>query len=186
MAGEYTRRRALKALGVAGAVAVPGCLGGGSTTPADEEKPDQSGDSRPNILKVHVTGYQFGWEYEYHSGLHSDDYEVGLDVTDDNDALVLPKNEPVQLTFSSRDVPHNYGVPEVPFKRDVLPDKQTLAQAYLGEVGVYEAQCFELCGRGHSNMDGDLVVTEPKTFTDWYLSQDGTAESDLHFMSDVL
>lgn len=185
MAGEYTRRRALQALGAAATVAVSGCLGDGLAG-LEGETNNQSADNRPNALKVHVTGYQFGWEYEYHTGLHSDEYRVGLDVTDDNDALVLPKNQPVVLTFSSRDVPHVYGIPELKLKRDVLPDEQTTARAFLGQVKVYEAQCFELCGRGHANMDGDVVVTEPETFTDWYLSQDGTAESDLDFLSDRL
>jgi hypothetical protein len=35
-------------------------------------------------------------------------------------------------------------------------------------------------------MKGDVIVAEPETFTDWYLSQDGTKESDLYFMSGTM
>ena len=189
MHGDQTRRQTIRALGAAAALGVPGCLDDDSTDSDPDESPQNTSekgyDDRPELLRVDVTAYQFGWEYEYHSGLHSDDYEVDLDGTDDDDALVVPRSEPVSLTFTSRDVPHVYGIGPLKVKGDCLPDEQTQTWFRPEETGAYEAHCYELCGRGHSNMDGDVVVAEPDTFTDWYLSQDGTEESDLYFMSDT-
>lgn len=189
MYGDQTRRQTIRALGAAAALGVPGCLDDDSTDSDPDESPqntpEKGYDDRPELLRVDVTAYQFGWEYEYHSGLHSDDYEVDLDGTDDDDALVVPRSEPVHLNLTSRDVPHNYGIPALRVKEDALPDEQTQIRFLPEEADVYEAQCYELCGQGHANMDGDVVVAEPATFTDWYLSQDGTEESDLYFMSDT-
>jgi len=136
-----------------------------------------------DALEVNVTGYQFGWDYEYAGGLESGDYDVNIDGYDAaDDALVVPKGEVIQLQVTSRDVHHNYGIPEFRAKSDAIPGDYTNTWFQPDKTGVYRANCYELCGQGHSNMHGDVVVVEPGVFEEWYLSQEGTAESDLDFM----
>lgn len=136
-----------------------------------------------DALEVEVEGYQFGWDYEYDSGLTSDDYdasELGDDI--DPDALVVPEGQVIQLEVTSRDVFHNYGIPDFRAKTDAIPGDYTNTWFQPEEAGVYEANCYELCGQGHSNMKGDVVVLEPDEFEEWYLAQDGVEQNDLEFI----
>jgi heme/copper-type cytochrome/quinol oxidase subunit 2 len=145
MNGDQTRRQTIRAIGAAAALAVPGCLDGDSpdSTPdkSEENTTERRDGDRLEVLRIDVTGYRFAWEYEYHSGLHSNDYEVDLDETDDDDALVIPRGEPIHLRFSSRDVPHNYGIAGLRMKKDVLPAEQTQLKFRPEEAGVYKAKC---------------------------------------------
>ena len=145
---------------------------------------EDTSQNHEDALEIQVTGYQFGWDYEYTaSGLESGDYDVNIDgVEADDDALVVPRGEVVQLNVTSRDVMHNYGIPEFRAKTDAMPGDYTQTWFQPEKTGVFRANCYELCGQGHSNMHGDVVVLEPDEFREWYLSQDGTSESDLEFM----
>ncbi len=143
-----------------------------------------------DALEVDVEGFQFGWEYEYAGGLHSDDYSIDTDNFDSVDEeadeypFVVPKGEVIQLNVTSQDVFHNYGIPEFRAKTDSMPGQYTETWFQADQTGVFDANCYELCGQGHSNMKGDVVVLEPEEFEEWYLSQDGTEESDLDFMGE--
>ncbi|MEF8821576.1 MAG: cytochrome c oxidase subunit II [Halovenus sp.] len=145
---------------------------------------EDTSQNQEDALEIEVTGYQFGWDYEYTgSGLESGDYDVNIDgVEADDDALVVPRGEVIQLNVTSRDVMHNYGIPEFRAKTDAMPGDYTQTWFQPEKTGVYRANCYELCGQGHSNMHGDVVVLEPDEFRQWYLAQDGTSESDLEFM----
>lgn len=150
---------------------------------------EDTGENHEDALEVEVEGYQFGWDYEYDSGLDSDDYdaseledEFDLDREVESDALVVPRGSVVQLEVTARDVFHNYGIPEFRAKTDAIPGDYTNTWFQADETGVYEANCYELCGQGHSNMKGDVVVLEPDEFEQWYLAQEGTTEADLEFM----
>lgn len=137
-----------------------------------------------DALEVDVEGYQFGWDYEYDSGLTSDDYdasELGDDI--DSNALVVPEGHVTQLEITSRDVMHNYGIPEFRAKGDAIPGDTTTSWFQPEKTGVFDANCYELCGAGHSNMKGDVVVLEPDEFEEWYLAQDGVTEEDIDFMA---
>jgi cytochrome c oxidase subunit 2 len=140
--------------------------------------------NQEEALHVEVEGYQFGWDYEYDSGLTSDDYDASeLNEDYDSNALVVPEGYVTQLEVTSRDVMHNYGIPEFKAKADAIPGDMTDTWFQPEKTGVFDANCYELCGAGHSNMKGDVVVLEPDQFEEWYLAQDGVTESDLDFMS---
>lgn len=139
--------------------------------------------NQEEALEVDVEGYQFAWDYEYGSGLSSSDYdasELGEDV--DSNALVVPEGYVTKLEITSRDVFHNYGIPEFRAKGDAIPGDTTNTWFQPDKTGVFDANCYELCGAGHSNMKGDVVVLEPDEFEEWYLAQDGVTEDDISFM----
>jgi len=127
-----------------------------SPTPESEVGP---GDEQ---LTVTVVGYQFGWDFVYPNGHESDVLRVPADTT-------------IRLQVTSEDVFHNFGIPAFRVKSDAIPGETTDTWFIAEETGTYEAQCYELCGVGHSYMNAEVEVMEPSAFQDWYA---GTNESD--------
>ena len=114
-------------------------------------------------MDVQVTGFQFGWQFEYPNG------QTELNT------LRVPagENQVIHLHITSRDVMHNFGVTELRVKADAIPGETNEAWFIANEPGSYTIECFELCGLGHSQMKGEIVVMEPDEFNEWY---DGTYE----------
>lgn len=167
---------------------------------------DTSSDDT-DALEVNVEGYTFGWAYQYEGGngtvnSSDDTYEQAVvniseevgDLEYDNQSgdfvyddetfgadqiLVAPAGHQVNLEVTSRDTFHNYGIPELRAKTDAIPDQYTTTWFQADEPGVYEAKCFELCGQGHSNMKGPVVVVEPDAFVDAFDGLEEMEDSDL-------
>jgi len=109
-------------------------------------------------LVVEVTGFRFGWNYTYPNG-HT------------NSTLVVPKDRQVQLRVTSADVFHNFGIPAFKVKTDAIPGETTQTWFEAERTGTYQAQCYELCGSGHSYMVSDVVVMEQDRFDEWYANR---------------
>jgi len=106
-------------------------------------------------LEVEVVGFRFGWEFVYPNGHTAN-------------TLRVPRGAAVNLTVTSEDVFHTFGVPELRVKTDAIPGQETDTWFIADETGTYEARCFELCGAGHSYMTADIVVMEPDEYRAWY------------------
>lgn len=152
---------------------------------------EDTGQSTEEAINVDVEGYQFGWDYAYFGdevgnesqALTTGEYNATkLNPDAASNALVVPKGTTIQLDVTSRDVWHNYGIPEFRAKSDAIPGETTQTWFEADKTGVYRANCFELCGQGHSNMHGDVVVVEKDVFTEWYASQTNTDASEIEFM----
>ena len=122
-----------------------------------------------DALEVDVTGFQFGWEYEYQDGQTAN-------------ALVVPKGEVVVLNVTSDDVFHNWGVPELRAKADAIPGQYTTTWFQANETGKYTAVCYELCGTGHSSMNGPVYVLEPDDYEEW---RENPEEFDIEEETDI-
>ena len=107
-------------------------------------------------LEVEVVGHQFYWEFVYPNG-HST-----------QGTLRVPEDRRVELTVTSDDVFHNFGVPDLRAKADAIPGERTTTWFIAPEPGTYQAHCYEICGSGHSYMDGSVRVMEPGDFQEWY------------------
>jgi cytochrome c oxidase subunit 2 len=115
-------------------------------------------------MDIHVTGIQFNWEFEYPNG--QTEFET----------LRVPAGEEqvIRLHVTGENVWHNFGVPELRVKADAIPGETSEDWFIAGEAGkTYTIECFELCGVGHSQMTGEIIVMEPDEFNEWY---DGTYE----------
>jgi cytochrome c oxidase subunit 2 len=121
-----------------------------------EEGPDVEGEED---LRITVEGYQFGWTFVYPNGYEST-------------TLRVPQNRVVRLDVTSRDVFHNFGIPAFRVKADAIPGQTTSAWFTAEETGTYEANCYELCGSGHSMMTADVEVVPQSEYRAWY---DGTS-----------
>ena len=117
-------------------------------------------------IDVRVEGYQFGWEFIYPNG-HVEDSQAG-------GKLYVPADTVVNLTVTSQDVHHNFGIPDLRIKSDAIPGQTTDAWFVAEETGTHTANCYELCGQGHSYMDAEVVVMEEAQFQDWYANTTGS------------
>lgn len=106
-------------------------------------------------LVVEVTGFQFGWRFDYpQSGVSSDE-------------LWLPLNRQALFRITSRDVIHSFWVPEFRVKQDAVPGRWTELRVKPTETGDYRLRCAELCGYAHAAMISRVVVVEPAAFEAW-------------------
>ena len=93
---------------------------------------------------------------------------VGLDTEGDQKAaddiqtttMVIPVNRPVEVTLRSKDVIHNFFVPQLRFKQDTVPGMAIKIHFTANKTGRYEIVCAELCGQLHYNMRSAVLVVE--------------------------
>jgi cytochrome c oxidase subunit 2 len=94
-------------------------------------------------ITVDVTAFQFGWEFEYSDGTKP---------SEEANTLVVPVGKTVVLELTSRDVIHDWWVPELAQKVDVMPGRTTETWFTADHTGSFQGQCAEFCGSGHSIM----------------------------------
>lgn len=134
-------------------------------------------DAPPGSYQVSVVAQQFQWNFHYPGPdgkfgrtdpKNIDDSAlnfVGLDSTDaaaaDDSvtaALAIPVNRPVELRLRSKDVIHNFWVPQLRFKQDLVPGMEIKVHFTANRVGKYELACAELCGQLHFKMRSYMLV----------------------------
>jgi cytochrome c oxidase, subunit II len=124
----------------------------------------ESGPPAEDPVVVEVEGYQFGWQFTYANG-HTT-----------RGVMRVPRGRAVELRITSADVFHNFGIPAWKVKADAIPGQTTETWFVADETGTYTAQCYELCGAGHSYMTAEVVVMPPDEYQAWYAtSGNGTA-----------
>ncbi len=119
-------------------------------------------------VEVLVTGKQFNWNFTY----PGPDGKFGTadDVTIENE-LHVPVGQNVQLTLRAQDVIHSFFIPNVRLKQDVLPGRTIRGWFNATKPGRYEIACAELCGFGHYNMRGFLIVHDADDYQEWVRQQ---------------
>lgn len=132
-------------------------------------------------LRIEVLAKQFAWSFRYagadgvFSRTNMKDIDdaggnpFGVESGDDIIAPLLrvPAGRPVELLLKSRDVIHNFFVRELRIKQDVVPGMTIPLRFTADKPGTYEVPCSELCGLGHHQMRGTLVVMPPEEFDAW-------------------
>ncbi len=81
--------------------------------------------------------------------------------------MVVPADTPVWLEVTGTDVWHTFGISELKVKADAIPGEVDETWFMAEEPGEYTAECFELCGPGHSDMDSDVIVLPQDEFDQW-------------------
>lgn len=120
----------------------------------------------PNAMVVNVTGFQWGWRFDY------PDYGIS------SDELYLPVNRQVLLKMTSTDVLHSFWVPEFRVKQDLVPGRITelrITPTLLGDT--YKVRCAEICGTSHAYMENPVIVVDDVNFDAWVAEQQVLAES---------
>jgi cytochrome c oxidase subunit 2 len=138
--------------------------------------------SRNPDVTVEVVAFKWNWQFNYRDGVGEEAETVASTVgsTDVIPLLVLPTGQKIRFEEVSRDVIHSFWVPEMLFKRDVLPGFRNKFEVTLDKEGRYVGRCAELCGTYHAFMQFELVVVSPQqyqTFLQAKIAGKSTAEA---------
>jgi cytochrome c oxidase subunit II len=108
---------------------------------------------------VNVTGEQFAWTFGYNEG--------GKKFT--TAQLYLPVNQSVKFNVRSRDVIHDFWVPDFRMKIDAVPGITTSYRVTPkgNAIGRHDIVCAELCGLGHAFMRQTAHVMSAADFRAW-------------------
>ena len=98
-----------------------------------------------------------------------------LIVTDGE--LHLPVGKPVKLLLRSLDVLHDFYVPQIRAKMDLVPGIVTYLWFTPTKTGEYEILCAAYCGLGHPQMRGKLVVESESDYQTWRAAQQSFGQS---------
>src|SRR3954462_13518157 len=112
-----------------------------------------------NERVVRVFGEQFAWTFEYNEG--------GRRFR--NAQLYLPAGESVKFDVQSKDVIHDFWVPDFRMKIDAVPGITTSYRVTpkTSAIGDHQIVCAELCGLGHAFMRQTAHVMSPADFRAW-------------------
>ncbi|MBQ9353786.1 cytochrome c oxidase subunit II [Phyllobacterium sp.] len=145
----------------------------------------------PNdATEVEVVGQQWLWSFR----LPGKDGRLGTsetsDVSSDNplginkrdpasldDIIIqggelhLPVGKPVKMLLRSLDVVHDFYVPEFRAKMDMIPGSVSYYWFIPTRTGTFEVLCAELCGVGHPQMRGTVVVDTEADYQTWLQQQ---------------
>ncbi len=109
-------------------------------------------------------------------GLTPDDPNARDDIVIDGGDLHLQIGKPVKVLLRSLDVLHDFYVPEFRGKMDMVPGSVTYFWMTPTRTGNFDILCAELCGVGHPQMRGQVVVAEEAAYQAWLEKQKTFAE----------
>ncbi len=109
-------------------------------------------------------------------GLNPDDPAGQDDIVIEGGELHLPVGTPVKVLLRSIDVLHDFYVPEFRAKMDLVPGLVTYFWFTPTRTGTFEILCAELCGTGHSQMRGTVIVDTEDDYQEWLKQQQSFAQ----------
>ncbi len=157
------------------------------------------------VVQIRVVGQQFAWNFHYPGpdgvfGKTSvnlvDEAEnpIGLDRNDSFakddiftvNQLHIPVNTPINVSLSTKDVIHNFKLPELRVSQDAIPGmeipvwfeatmtsedflKTTIGTKREGKG--FEIACAQLCGLGHYRMMGYMTLHNDEGYSAWLVEQ---------------
>jgi cytochrome c oxidase subunit II len=75
--------------------------------------------------------------------------------------IEVQQGQEVELVVTSADVEHGIAIPKLDIREPVQPGRPTVVRFRAANVGTYPMRCSVLCGRGHDQMTGVIVVAAP-------------------------
>ena len=122
---------------------------------------DPPANHEPDLI---VIGHQWWWEICYpHTGV----------VTANE--IHLPVGRKWLVRLESADVIHDFWVPALARKIQMIPGQTNHLWLAAGAAGTYEGECAEYCGAQHSWMRFSVVAESPAAFDAWLREQEQSA-----------
>ena len=110
-------------------------------------------------------------------GIDPDDPNGQDDRIVDNNEVYLPLDQAVEVLIRSKDVLHNFAVPQFRVKMDAVPGLVSYLWFTPTEIGRFDILCMELCGVAHHTMRGYVVVATQEVFQHWLQQQPTFSET---------
>jgi cytochrome c oxidase subunit 2 len=107
-----------------------------------------------------VTGHQFWWEAQYPAS--------GAVTANE---IHIPIGTPLSVRLDSKDVLHEFWVPELARKMTTVPGQPNHIWLQADKPGTYIGTCSEFCGIQHAWMRILVVAEEPSKFEEWQRAQ---------------
>jgi cytochrome c oxidase subunit 2 len=145
-------------------------------------------DTTKTELTVKVTGFQWGWQYDYlddgvayysrldHQSDAARELLSGIDpntvphyLLNVDHPFVVPVDTKVRLLVTGADVIHSWWVPAFGVKKDAIPGfvNEAWFKIDKDKPGLYRGQCAELCGRDHGFMPIVVDARSKEDFAAW-------------------
>ena len=128
----------------------------------DIEKKPTAAQAATREMKVKVFGEQFAWTFVYPKDV------AGSELT--TTQLYLPIGRPVDFRLRSKDVIHDFWVPDFRMKLDAVPGligHYRVTPKDPQAIGNHPIVCAELCGIGHAFMRSTVHVLSKPQYAAW-------------------
>ncbi|HEX5794076.1 MAG TPA: cytochrome c oxidase subunit II, partial [Rheinheimera sp.] len=161
-------------------------------------------EAPPDAAEVEALGQQWHWSFrlpgedgklgEADARLLSEQNPFGINPADpaaqddiliQRNELVLPLNQPVKVWLRSKDVLHNFAVPQFRVKMDLVPGMVTYLWFTPKREGSFDIMCEELCGVAHYAMRGKVRVAAEADYQQWLAAQPTFAQSQSRYAGDA-
>jgi cytochrome c oxidase subunit 2 len=119
----------------------------------DPPKPERPPDLR-------IIAHQWWWEVHY----------VNSGVIASNE-IHIPAGRPLVVELLSADVIHDFWVPELARKIDIVPGHRNSIWLEADHPGIYLGACAEFCGTEHAWMRIRVIAQTPEQFGLWLEAQ---------------
>jgi len=110
-------------------------------------------NSQPDVV---ITGHQWWWEVDYPSAHVVTANEVHL-----------PVGKRLLMQMRSADVIHDWWVPELGNKIDLVPNMSNYLWLNIHKAGNYIGACSEFCGAQHAWMRINVIAQNESDFNKW-------------------
>jgi cytochrome c oxidase subunit 2 len=108
-----------------------------------------------DAMEIQVTAKKWLWQFEYPDGSRT------------ANEIHVPVGKPVRFVMTSEDVLHDFYVPDMRVKHDIVPGRYTEVWFTPTVLGRHHVTCAEYCGKGHSDMQARLIVETDAEYKKW-------------------
>jgi len=115
--------------------------------------PSVEPNSKPDVI---VIGHQWWWEVQYPNAKVITANEVHL-----------PVGRQILMEMRSADVIHDWWVPGLGNKMDMIPEVNNYLWLNINKAGRYEGACSEFCGKQHAWMRIHVVAQSEADYNKW-------------------
>lgn len=119
-------------------------------------------------LAIEVTGHRWWWEVRYRSNVPDKIFTTANEI-------VIPTGVPVRFYLTSADVIHDFWVPKLGPKMDMIPGVWNRTWLQADAAGTYVGQCAEFCGLEHAKMGLRVRALPPDQFAAWEAAEQAPA-----------
>jgi cytochrome c oxidase subunit II len=120
------------------------------------------GDPPPAVgdPDLRIVAHQWWWEIDYpKSGVIA------------SNEVHIPVGQALSVELRSADVIHDFWVPQLARKIDIVPGHPNHLQLEADRPGTYLGVCAEFCGTEHAWMRFQVIAQPPDSFSEWLHAQ---------------